>query len=146
MSVIIPGRLLLGGVDESFDRAVLSRNRVTHVLNVASELDNIKTRVGLVYAMCGVPDDCPVSDMRSILSPSMDFLDAALRETGACVLVHCLEGVSRSVCVVLAYLVTTQVFADPDAALYHLQRCRPQVDPNAAILEGGHHLIFIMQE
>jgi dual specificity phosphatase 12 len=123
--MVIDG-LLLGGLHEAFDRSLLVNHAVTHILNVASEC-NIKTRVDLTYAKHGVPDDCDVTDIRVILGDCMEFIDHA-RSKGGCVLVHCLEGVSRSACIVLCYLVKIKAW-EPETALQHLRTIRCIVDP-----------------
>jgi protein-tyrosine phosphatase len=125
MSLVIPG-LILGSLQESFDRTILSKYKVTHILNVASEC-NITNRIDLIYDKFGVPDDCHLSDISTILYPCLEFIHNA-RTNGGCVLVHCLEGVSRSVCVVLAYLVKKEGWV-PEVALEHLAKCRPNMDP-----------------
>jgi len=125
MSLVIDG-ILLGGLVESFDRSLLAKHAVTHILNVAGEC-NIKTRVDLAYAKHGVPDDCDKTDIRVILDACMEFITKA-RKNGGCVLVHCLEGISRSVCVVLCYLVKYEKW-EPEAAFQHLVTIRCTADP-----------------
>lgn len=97
-TLVLPG-LYVSGFEESFR----CPDSVTHVLNVAAECE-VSERVGRTYLACGVPDDCPDTDIRTILPPCIDFIHAA-HAAGGTVLVHCLEGISRSVCVVVAYMV-----------------------------------------
>jgi protein-tyrosine phosphatase len=131
MSVILPN-LILGGFHESFDHDLLTRHRVTHILNVATEL-NVSERVGRVYAKHAVPDDCLDSDISLIMEPCMDFIKAAHSEGGH-VFVHCLEGVSRSACVVLCYLVK-HIGWKLDEAMAHLRDRRHCVDPFPSYME-----------
>jgi len=49
---------------------------------------------------------------------------------GRNVLVHCWAGVSRSVTLVLYYMITRRGFADADAALRAVRALRPQANPN----------------
>jgi protein-tyrosine phosphatase len=132
MSLVLPD-LLLGGFEESFDRALLEAHGVTHVLNVADEC-NVSERVGRAYAKYGVPDDCPDADMRSVLDPALAFIRGALDSEGVTdgvknvIFVHCLEGVSRSACVTLAYMVRCRGWS-VHAALAHILARRPAVDP-----------------
>jgi protein-tyrosine phosphatase len=126
MSVVLPG-LILGGFEESFDRSILERHGVTHVLNVAEECE-VSQRVGLCYGKYGVPDDDPEADITAILDGCMDFMQSSTRLQGGCVFVHCLEGVSRSVCVVLCYMVLRLGWC-PVKAMARLRSCRPAVDP-----------------
>ena len=50
-------KLIIGSLDESFNRVLLDTYNITHFLNTASEV-NITTRVDRVYEKHGVPDDC----------------------------------------------------------------------------------------
>ncbi len=63
----------------------------------------------------------------------MAFIRAA-HDAGGCVFVHCLEGVSRSACVVLCYLVLHRSWSVEDARA-HLAACRPCLDPFPLYLE-----------
>lgn len=56
------------------------------------------------------------------------------REEGKTVLVHCIEGVSRSAAVVLSYLIN-HLNMDKEAALKLLQSKRPQVNINPRYLD-----------
>ena len=125
MYLILP-RLLLGSFEESFDKALLTDHRVTHILNVADEC-NVSERVNRSYAKHGVPDDCNESDLSVILDACREFIRDAHCVDG-CVFVHCLEGVNRSACVVLAYMVCDLGWG-ACSALAHLRTCRPIVDP-----------------
>ena len=124
-TAVLPG-LLLAGFEESFDRRALAAHGVTHVLNVAAECE-VSQRVGLAYQKHGLPDDDPAADIRAVLGPCMAFLRAA-HDGGGCALVHCLEGVSRSACVVACYMVAHLGWAWP-RAWARLRRLRPAVDP-----------------
>ena len=125
--------LLLAGFEESFDRAALATHGVTHVLNVADECE-VSCRVDLTYAKVGaIRDDCEDDDMSAILPDCLAFVDGCMHGRG-CVLVHCLEGKSRSVCVVLAYLVRRCGVAWDDA-LGRVLRARPCVDVFPLFLE-----------
>jgi hypothetical protein len=66
-------------------------------------------------------------------------LDSALLQPHACVLVHCQAGVSRSVTVVVAYLMRDQarkgVLPSLETCLAHVSRVRPSAKPNAGFLD-----------
>lgn len=102
MTIIIP-RLIVGSFEESFDVAILEKNNITHILNVASEL-HVSERVGRCYAKFGIQDDDPSEDIQKTLPNALKFIHSAFQNDGS-VFVHCLEGKSRSVCVCIAYLV-----------------------------------------
>ena len=102
LTQVLPG-LFVGTVEDSFDRFILAKEKVTHILNVASELD-INERVDLVYKKIALDDDSYDDDIRDILPESLKFIDSALKNNGI-IIVHCLEGKSRSICVILAYII-----------------------------------------
>lgn len=133
MTEIVPERLVLGSFADSFDvRGVLERYGVTHVLNVASECDVAgDRRLGLVYQKHGMPDDDAREDIRDTLRRCHAFIDAARAEDErSVVLVHCLEGISRSVCVLASYAyLSCESFASFDEALTHIKKLRPAIDP-----------------
>ena len=133
MSVVLPN-LIVSGFEESFDRAMLKTNCVTHILNVASECV-VHERVGRVYAKHAVGDDDPDADIASIFEPCLEFIRGAhAPDVGGVVVVHCLEGVSRSCCIVMAYL-TLVLGWDADEAVRHLRARRPQMDVYPAYMQ-----------
>jgi dual specificity phosphatase 12 len=139
MSLILPG-LILGGFEESFDRCLLASYKVTHVLNVAIEC-NVSERVGMHYAKFALPDDCPLSDITLVFKESIEFIQKARETDTGCVFVHCLEGVSRSACVVLYYMVH-QLGWEFGVALAHMRTCRPIVEPFPLYLTQTHNYLI----
>jgi dual specificity phosphatase 12 len=119
--LIVPG-VWLGSFEDSFD----APNSVTHILNVAEECD-VTERVGRTYLKLGARDDDPSEDISRILPAALDFIDDALRGGGE-VFVHCLEGVSRSACVVIAWMCTRRGMTYEDAIRF-VRRARPLIDP-----------------
>lgn len=67
---------------------------------MVSEL-NIPERVDHNYLSIGINDDDPLDDIIRIVPECMNFIHDNISSG---VLVHCLEGKSRSVCIVLLYL------------------------------------------
>ena len=121
MTAVAPD-LIVASFEESFDAA---HARATHVLNVASECE-VSERVGRAYAKHAVRDDEPRDSLHAILGPCMRFI-AAAHADGGVVIVHCLEGKSRSVAVALAYQATRRG-EDFWAAYELLRAARPVVD------------------
>jgi protein-tyrosine phosphatase len=142
MSLILPG-LIVGGFHESFDRDFLTAHSVTHILNVATEC-NVAERVRLIYFKVDLPDDCPSTDISVVFSECMDFILAA-HKIGGCVFVHCLEGVSRSVCVTLCYMVL-HVGWRFDQALAHVRAQRPHIDPFPRYLADTRNYCRVNEE
>jgi len=127
ISKVIPG-LYVGSVQAEMNAADLKLREITHILSVAlhhvpSHPNQFKYKV------------IPLLDMENenliqYLPESIDFINDALQE-GA-ILVHCMAGYSRSVAVVIAYLMAKQPhFKNSfDLALEHLKKVRPNVGPN----------------
>lgn len=95
--------LIVGSFEESFDSSILHSHGVSHILNVASEL-NVVERVNRKYMKCGILDDDINSNIADFFPITNNYIDRAIQD-GGCVFVHCLEGKSRSICVCLAYMV-----------------------------------------
>jgi len=131
MTEIVPGRLVLGSFEESFDVAgVLQKYGVTHVLNVAEECEVTGGhRVGLEYRKYGMRDDDPTEDITDALARCHAFMRDVLAERDAVVMVHCLEGVSRSACVVAAHLSVVRGLTFDEAMDGLVKRLRLGVDP-----------------
>jgi protein-tyrosine phosphatase len=72
--------------------------------------------------------------MLDTLQQARDWIDASLASGGA-VLVHCHEGKSRSVTLLLAYLMLSRGL-NLAAALAHMLAVHPKASPNA----GGRRL------
>ena len=119
-------KLIIGSLDESFNRVLLDTYNITHFLNTAPEV-NITTRVDRVYEKHGVPDDCNDSDIRSIIDESIEFIKGAHKTDGV-------DGKSRSVCVVLAYMVCVLRWNFNDALSY-MSSLRPHIDPFPSYME-----------
>lgn len=126
-------RMGMSGIDEVVDGVFISdfesafradelaRRGITHVLNVAREI-NVTQRVDMAYRKLGVPDDDPDYDVGAD-APVWAAHIRAVRAAHGRVLVHCWEGRSRAACAVLAYLVLA-TGADVDAALRLIARKR----------------------
>ncbi|XP_066981433.1 dual specificity protein phosphatase 19 [Macrobrachium rosenbergii] len=93
--------VILGSQDVAHDLDILTGNKITHILNVATGIHNLfegwftyKTKEVLDTPSCRIID---------ILDECCDFIHNVV-VGGGCVLVHCNAGVSRSASVVIAYL------------------------------------------
>ncbi|TKC37240.1 hypothetical protein EI555_005766 [Monodon monoceros] len=120
MNKILPG-LYIGSFKDARDAEQLSKNQVTHILSVHDS-----ARPALEYR-----------DVTSLLFPhprarhfkeSIQFIhECRLRGEGC--LVHCLAGVSRSVTLVVAYIMTVTDFGWEDA-LRTVRAGRSCANPN----------------
>lgn len=116
--------LWVGSLDDAFDPAIISN--VTHILNVATELE-LLPRINHKYMKIAVNDDDKNTDICSIFDECIAWITQAHNEDNGTVLVHCLEGKSRSVCVCLAYLCVIKGMLFQDA-LNLIKTKRPIID------------------
>jgi protein-tyrosine phosphatase len=124
MTEILPN-LILASFDESYDNDILEKYQVTHILNVASEI-NINYRVGREYEKHGIKDDDDHSDISTIFIDCINFIKKA-HENNGIVLVHCWFGACRSVCIILVYL-TYILGWNFDNAYAYIKKKRPSMD------------------
>jgi hypothetical protein len=72
--------LMFGSVDDAFNLPLLQESGVTHILNVANEL-NFSERVGFHYRKIGIDDDSLTSNIQSILPTALSHIHE-VREKG----------------------------------------------------------------
>ncbi|KAL3157818.1 hypothetical protein ABBQ32_012240 [Trebouxia sp. C0010 RCD-2024] len=122
---VITDQIVLAGIKEVTDEVHTKKLKITHILNVASEV--VTDRYDYVYRHNGLSDDDPKSDIRTTLDGNIRFMHEAIINGGT-VMVHCYSGVSRSAVTVMAYLVKYQGLSAVDA--YHKVLARRSiVDP-----------------
>lgn len=66
---------------------------------------------------------------------STRFIDRHIR-AGRNVLVHCHAGISRSVTLVIHYMMVMRGFQSPQVALDHIRRVRPHANPNPGFMRA----------
>lgn len=83
--------------------AGLHERKITHIVSVCNEpIPAHHPQSGYVIHRIPV-EDVPTEDLLIHLPAACQFIDNAMRTPGAVVLVHCVQGLSRSACVVAAY-------------------------------------------
>eukprot|EP00434_Breviolum_minutum_P000788 symbB.v1.2.000695.t1/scaffold41.1/size391900/12 len=117
--------LFIGGERAASNRIELIQNHITHVLNCCERLpfSSHRTQNERLHLK-----DSRDESLSSQLSTAFTFLDKVQEEKGRC-LVHCRKGASRSVAIVLAYLVLRQRYRLRDAWRL-IQSKRPVARPN----------------
>ncbi|XP_046495773.1 dual specificity protein phosphatase 22 isoform X3 [Equus quagga] len=144
MNKILPG-LYIGNFKDARDAEQLSKNKVTHILSVH---DSARPMLEGVKYLCIPAADSPSQNLCSSRRPegdpqrtgksmgcrtrhfkeSIKFIhECRLRGEGC--LVHCLAGVSRSVTLVIAYIMTVTDFGWEDA-LHTVRAGRSCANPN----------------
>lgn len=126
MSEILPGKLYLGGIEDSIqNEEFMKKYKIKGVLNMAKEVgclveDNSNIKYKHILA-----DDSASQNMAKEFNEALDFIDSVEGP----VLVHCAAGISRSPTIVIAYLMSRHNMNYYDAFKYVKAR-RAQVDPN----------------
>jgi protein phosphatase slingshot len=118
--------LFLGTEWNASNYDALSNDRITHILNVSSEVDNffLDTFKYLNIRVLDVEE----TDLMKEFDRANKFIQEA-KEQGSCCLVHCKMGVSRSASIVLAYLMKENNWTFEQAYQFAKQR-RACINPN----------------
>ncbi|XP_053417978.1 protein phosphatase Slingshot homolog 3 isoform X1 [Nycticebus coucang] len=122
--------LYLGSEWNAANLEELQRNRVTHILNMAREIDNFYPERFTYYNVRLWDEES--AQLLPHWKETHRFIEAA-RAQGTRVLVHCKMGVSRSAATVLAYAMK-QYGWSLEQALQHVQELRPIARPNPGFL------------
>ena len=102
MSHICDG-LHIGDANDAGNKGVLQAKNISVVVNCTKTLPNhFETESGVHYLRVPI-DDLPSQDITPFFESTFAFLDEHLSK-GEAVLVHCMAGISRSVTIVIAYL------------------------------------------
>ncbi|EDV21192.1 uncharacterized protein TRIADDRAFT_60150 [Trichoplax adhaerens] len=124
MCKILPG-LYVGSYRDVHDNNQLKKNGITHILAVH---DNSRPLHDHMVYKCIECMDTPQQDISQHFRECINFIHRSRINDGS-VLVHCLAGVSRSVTIVLAYLITVTDMKWEDA-LKAVRASRTQANPN----------------
>lgn len=125
-------RLYLGNAAFASDIELLSGLGITHIVNCAKEVpDYFKGNFNFQYLHL-LLNDVPDENISRFFTVSKDFITDAL-ENGGVVLVHCWAGVSRSVTIVIYYLMNILEIS-PQHALQIIREHRPIAKPNIGFM------------
>lgn len=136
--------LHLGGLQSALSTDAAIARGITHLLSVLAvddfteveqawadatvEAANTNTGAKTPSIKCVGIRDAANEDLLAILPGTVAFLHDAIA-SGGCVLVHCLQGVSRSTSVVVAYLIRHHSMSLRQAVT-HVRQNRPGAEPN----------------
>ncbi|VVC26546.1 Protein-tyrosine phosphatase-like,Rhodanese-like domain,Tyrosine specific protein phosphatases domain,Dual [Cinara cedri] len=128
--------LFLGNAANSEDLEWLKKHRIEYILNVTSDLPNTFEEQGNIKYM-----QIPISDhigqnLASFFPQAIEFIDNGRAQKKG-VLVHCLAGISRSVTVMLAYLMAHRQLTLNEAYNMVLKR-KANIDPNFHFMQQLH--------
>lgn len=122
--------LYLGSEWNAANLEELQQNRVTHILNVAREIDNFFPAL-FTYMNVRVYDE-ETAQLLPHWNDTFLFL-SRVRAAGGRALVHCRMGLSRSAATVLAYAMKEFGWS-LERALRHVRHCRPGAMPNPGFM------------
>ncbi|XP_078429454.1 mitogen-activated protein kinase phosphatase 1 [Wolffia australiana] len=98
----VADHIYVGGDAVARDREILRKNAITHILNCVGGSSAEYFKPELVYKTLWLTDS-PSEDITSVLYDVFDYFEE-VREQGGRVFVHCYQGVSRSISLVIAYV------------------------------------------
>lgn len=122
-------RLFLGSFEQGqckFD--ALKERGITHILTVGVKMPP-QFPNELVYKLVEIEDYHKV-DISKHFQECFDFINESLSNPKNAILIHCWAGVSRSVTIVVGYLITFLGF-NYEEAMEHVRRARHWVHPNS---------------
>ncbi|XP_076304130.1 dual specificity protein phosphatase 22-like [Tachypleus tridentatus] len=124
MSMVIPG-LYVGNIRDSEDQDQLRKNKITHIISIHDNAREVlKDKIYLIIQAT----DSPYQNLSQFFPQSNDFIHSA-RISGGNVLVHCLAGMSRSVTVAAAYVMSVTSLDHKDA-MKVIRGARNMANPN----------------
>jgi len=115
-----------GAVDATHDMDLLENHHVTHILNVTT-MAMVDYPDRFIYKHISITD-LPETNITASFEDCFSFIETA-RQSGGCVLVHCMAGVSRSATIVIAYLMKSEGMTFR-SAFDHVKQHRSCICPN----------------
>ncbi|KAI9497137.1 protein-tyrosine phosphatase-like protein [Zychaea mexicana] len=125
----IAPRLFVGSQAAGYSIDLLKEHGITHILSLG---DFDSTHDHIIYKNIRILD-LAEENLLQYLDDTYDFIHSAYENNGK-ILVHCEAGMSRSVAVMMAYLMRTQNLA-PKAALDIIKDERNFVQPNEGFMD-----------
>ncbi|KAJ7649680.1 protein-tyrosine phosphatase-like protein [Roridomyces roridus] len=133
LDTILENQLYLGNLTAARSSRTLKEWRFTHILSVCTDALSADLPQSGIQHMRIPVEDVDYADILIHLPSACQFIDEALR-SGGVVLVHGVQGISRSAAVVAAYLMwSRRIGAAP--AWQDVRKARHQIWPNAGFQE-----------
>lgn len=130
-SEVVPGKLFVSGWLVAEDWGQLESFGITHVINTACSVSKCPFPDRIIYLPLSI-EDSKNEDVQAYFYVCFEFLEEAFQQGGK-VLIHCMEGVSRSCTIAIAYLMWKNRIPYSEAH-ERVQRTRPICQPNAGFL------------
>lgn len=130
-SEVIEGFLYLGSDHIAKDSEILKQTGITHVINCAADYSANYFEGPIKYKKYHLKDHVR-EQIECVFYDAIDFIEDA-RKQGGKVYVHCVQGVSRSATICLAYLIYSRKITFNDGLAY-LKEKRPVANPNMTFI------------
>lgn len=127
ISEILDGFLYLGNVRDAHSEEQLQQFEISHILNMSNDASNSAFDF-ITYKRIPIADD-EFQSVAPVLDLCIDFIDSVKAANGR-VLVHCTKGKSRSVTVILAYLLKSYKLSLKEAHRL-VKSKRDEIRPNS---------------
>eukprot|EP00743_Colponemidia_sp_Colp-15_P003642 GILK01003931.1.p1 GENE.GILK01003931.1~~GILK01003931.1.p1 ORF type:complete len:473 (-),score=73.63 GILK01003931.1:193-1611(-) len=127
----ITDTLFIGSDEIAKHREILSQHKITHIVNCAGNVCENYWPNDFSYKKYYLKDD-KQELIDSVLLDALEFMDNAI-SSGGRVYVHCIQGVSRSAAMIIAYLMWSQKLTY-DQAYTKLRECRGVCNPNIGFM------------
>lgn len=124
----IDNNLYLGGILGASNSNLISRLRITSIVQILSRDALVKKHKNIRYLEINI-DDLPSASISRVIPDAIRFIHRELNNGGV-VLIHCAAGVSRSGSVAVAYFMAKYNLSY-QAALARVRKGRGCVCPNA---------------
>jgi dual specificity protein phosphatase 1B len=122
--------LFIGSVGSAYNSKALNDAGITHILCL-SDVVELKFPDRFTYLRVAL-EDKPDEDIAAVFQQCFEFIDTVKSSGGKC-LVHCYQGISRSVAIVIAYLVTHYKMSVDDS-LQRIRETRAVACPNIGFM------------
>ena len=129
LSEIIPDLLYLSSYNATKNLELLEKNKITHIINCAADFcQNIFEKEKKFTYLSFYLKDHVLENVECIFYECIKFIES-VKEKGGRILVHCIQGISRSVSIVIAYIIFSQKLTY-DKAFNLVQSKREISSPN----------------
>ena len=108
LSEIIPNFLYISSYNATKNLELLEKNKITHIINCAADFcENVFEQENKFTYLSFYLKDHVLENIECIFYECIKFIEN-VKEKGGRVLVHCIQGISRSVSIVMAYIIFTK--------------------------------------
>jgi hypothetical protein len=122
--------LYLSAAHSASTQRILDTHNITHIINLTAEHPNY---FPTSYTYLRIPARDTLHERLSPFFPRITSFAASARDANGVALIHCAEGISRSVTGVLAVLMALERMRLGEA-LAHVRKVNPLAEPNRAFL------------